>query len=218
MRLAIVNDYEIVVIGVAAALQPFADRVDVIEIAAGQITVSDVDVLLYDTFAQQQGGATPVAELATDSRRLIVFSWEESPEAVQASLAAGASGFVSKRSSALQLVEAVEQVHAGQKVAPPNVDLYTEETAAEAPHAGGVVGRWPGDELGLTPRESEILALICQGLSNNEITDRTFIGLNTVKTHIRALYRKIGVGSRTQAVVWGHQHGFTPDRSRSTCH
>lgn len=214
MRLAIVNDYEIVVAGVAAALQPFADRVTVVETAAGQDAVSDVDVLLYDTFAQQQGGATPVAELAADAR-LVVYSWEDSPIAVRESIAAGAAGFVSKRSSALELVEAVERVRAGQTVIPASVDLAVEEAPAQAPRSQDVVGRWPGDDLGLTPRESEILALICQGLSNNEITDRTFIGLNTVKTHIRALYRKIGVSSRTQAVVWGHQHGFDPNRTRN---
>ena len=59
-----------------------------------------------------------------------------------------------------------------------------------------------------------MLALICQGLSNQEITERAFLGLNTVKTYIRSLYRKIGVDSRTRALLWGIDHGFRPDHVR----
>ena len=70
------------------------------------------------------------------------------------------------------------------------------------------------DDLDLSPRESEVLALICQGLTNADISERAFIGVNTVKAHIRTLYRKIGVESRSQAVRWGLEHGFAPDVSR----
>jgi DNA-binding NarL/FixJ family response regulator len=73
-------------------------------------------------------------------------------------------------------------------------------------------GAWPGQALGLSERESEVLALICQGLSNDDITKRAYLSINTVKTYIRTLYRKIGVTSRTQAVLWGLDHGFEPDR------
>ena len=61
-----------------------------------------------------------------------------------------------------------------------------------------------------------MLALLCQGLSNQEITERAFLGMNTVKTHMRTHYRKIGVDSRTRAVLWGIDHGFRPDRARHT--
>ena len=57
-----------------------------------------------------------------------------------------------------------------------------------------------------------MLTLITQGLSNQEIADRAFLGINTVKTYIRTAYRKIGAGSRTQAVLWGIQHGFAATR------
>jgi DNA-binding CsgD family transcriptional regulator len=76
-------------------------------------------------------------------------------------------------------------------------------------------GQWPGREHGLTARESEVLALITQGLSNQEIAERTYLSINSVKTYIRTGYRKIGVGRRSQAVAWGMRHGFEPDRMRT---
>jgi DNA-binding NarL/FixJ family response regulator len=67
---------------------------------------------------------------------------------------------------------------------------------------------------GLSDRESEILALITQGKSNAEVAALTYLSPNTVKSSIRTIYRKIEVGSRTQAVLWGVKHGFTPDHHR----
>ena len=76
-------------------------------------------------------------------------------------------------------------------------------------------GDWPGRSAGLTPREAEILALITQGLSNQEIADRAFLSINSVKTYIRTAYRKINVTSRSQAVLWGVDNGFKPDTLRT---
>jgi DNA-binding NarL/FixJ family response regulator len=73
---------------------------------------------------------------------------------------------------------------------------------------------WPGRSEGLSDRESEVLALITQGLSNADVARLTYLSTNTVKSYIRTIYRKIGVGSRTQAVLWGIRHGFAPDRHR----
>lgn len=64
------------------------------------------------------------------------------------------------------------------------------------------------DLVGLTGREVQVLALIAEGLTNQEIADRIFISINSVKTYIRSAYRKIGVNSRSQAAVWSLQHGI----------
>ena len=69
-------------------------------------------------------------------------------------------------------------------------------------------------EEGLTDRESEVLALITQGMSNAEVADLTYLSPNTIKTYIRSIYRKIEVESRTQAVLWGVEHGFRADKRR----
>lgn len=201
VRVAIVNDYEIVVAGIAAVLAPFDERVRVVELDSRVSVRSEVDVVLYDSFGQVQGDAVNVRGILADSgARLVVFSWNTEPELVTRAIKAGAAGYVSKGSSAEQLVDAIERVADGEQVQP--------ETE------GDDFGRWPGADLGLSAREAEVLALICQGLSNQDIAERAFIGINTVKTYIRTLYRKIGAGSRTQAVLWGMDHGFQPDRTR----
>ena len=64
----------------------------------------------------------------------------------------------------------------------------------------------------LSEREEQVLALIVQGLTNQEIADRVYISINSVKTYIRSAYRKIGVRSRSQAVVWGLRNGVQPPR------
>lgn len=76
-------------------------------------------------------------------------------------------------------------------------------------------GDWPGRALGLSARESEVLALIAQGLSNQEVASRAYLSINSVKTYIRSAYRKIGVQRRSQAVLWAIRHGFNPDETRS---
>ena len=86
----------------------------------------------------------------------------------------------------------------------------TPHRAHAAPSA--LIG--PGRGEGLSDRESEILALITQGKSNADVARLTYLSPNTVKSYIRTIYRKIGVGSRTQAVLWGVDHGFTPDHNR----
>ena len=73
---------------------------------------------------------------------------------------------------------------------------------------------WPGRSEGLSERESEILALITQGLGNADVAALTFLSPNTIKSYVRNLYRKIDVTSRTQAVLWGIAHGFAPDHHR----
>lgn len=203
VRIAVLNDYELVVAGVAGALSPFSDRVDVVELDVRTPVISDVDVVLYDTFGQGQGDSLDIEKiLGSSGARLLVFSWNTDERLVETALATGASGYVSKSVSAEELVVAIEAVHAGEPVRP--------EGAGDDDR----FGRWPGEEHGLSPREAEVLALICQGLSNQEITERAFIGINTIKTYVRTLYRKIGASNRAQAVIWGVEHGFLPDRTR----
>jgi DNA-binding CsgD family transcriptional regulator len=87
--------------------------------------------------------------------------------------------------------------------------------SAPPPRSRSAVGLdWPGRGEGLTDREAEILALITQGKNNADVARLTFLSPNTVKSYIRSVYRKIGAGSRTQAVLWGVEHGFTPDHNR----
>lgn len=73
---------------------------------------------------------------------------------------------------------------------------------------------WPGRREGLTVRESDILLLVAHGLCNQDISDRLFLSINSIKSYIRSAYRKMGVESRSQAVLWGIDHGFRRDPVR----
>src|SRR4051794_15226399 len=77
-----------------------------------------------------------------------------------------------------------------------------------APVRGLDAGAYPGAAAGLTPRESQVLGLVAQGMRNQEIATTQFLSINSVKTYIRTGYRKIGVSTRGQAVAWAIQHGF----------
>ncbi len=204
VRVAIANDYEIVIAGVVGLLAPFEDRVQIVELAANKPIASDVDVVLYDTFGQVQGDGYDLGDLLENAdAKVVVFTWNLQPDLIERALAHGARGYLSKGLSGEEIVEALEAIHRGEVVTVPRpVD---EEALA---------GNWPGREFGLTQRESEVLALITQGLTNQEIADRAYISINSVKTYVRTAYRKIGVTRRSQAVSWGIQHGFQPDHSR----
>jgi two-component system, NarL family, response regulator LiaR len=206
IRMAVVNDYEVVVHGVAAMLRSYTERIEVVELDADSSVVSPVDIALYDTFAQPQGDHESVARLVANPRvgRVVVYTWNLDPRLERASLKIGASGYLSKRLTASELVDALEVVHQGTV-------LVSEDDASRSP----VGGDWPGREEGLTPRESEVLSLITQGLSNKEILSRTGLSINSIKSYIRSCYRKIEVTSRSRAVLWGIDHGFQPDRIRT---
>ena len=205
IRLAIVNDYDIVVAGVAGMLAGYGDRVTVVELDVAVPVVSDVDVILYDTFGQVQGDGVDLEDLVHGGpARVVIFSWNVQPDLVERAIARGACGYLSKGLTAKEVVQGIEAVHAGEIVRP------SPEESAPAYVTGG----WPGRDHGLSAREAEVLALITQGLSNQEIADRSYLSINSVKTYVRTAYRKIGVTRRSQAVAWGMRNGFEPDRTR----
>ena len=207
ITVALVNDYDVVLAGLARMLDHYRDRAVIVELDANEPVEEVVDVVLYDSFAQPESDRDEVATLVANprSRRVVVYSWNLHPHLIENARRQGAHGYLSKTLSARELVAALEAVHAGEVVisAPP------------PRRSRSAVGLdWPGRTEGLTDRESEVLALITQGMSNAEIAELTFLSPNTVKSYIRTVYRKIGVGSRTQAVLWGVAHGFSPDRNR----
>jgi DNA-binding NarL/FixJ family response regulator len=210
IRLALVDDYEVVVRGLAHMLEPF-DDLEVVELDTVNEVAEPVDIALYDTFAQAQGDSDEVADLVASPRirHVVVYSWNLDRALRQRTIDHGVSGYLAKALSADQLADALRKVAAGSVV----------EAVAEGEDEGADVdgppeGDWPGREHGLTARESEVLALITQGLSNQDIAARTHLSINSVKTYIRHAYHKIGVTSRSRAVLWGIDHGFRPDTVR----
>jgi DNA-binding NarL/FixJ family response regulator len=206
ITVALVDDYDVVLMGVAKMFDRYRDRVVVAEIDANEAVEDAVDIVLYDSFAQPESDHEEIATLVANprARRVVVYTWNFHPDLIDSARQHGAHGYLSKTLPARELVAALEAVHAGQTV-----------ISEVPPRPRSAVGLdWPGRGEGLTDRESEVLALITQGKSNAEVAALTYLSPNTVKSYIRSVYRKIGVGSRTQAVLWGVEHGFTPDHRR----
>jgi DNA-binding NarL/FixJ family response regulator len=206
ITVALVDDYDVVVMGVANMLGQYGDRVVVAELDTNTSLKDPVDIALYDSFAQPESDHDEIRVLVENDRaaRVVVYTWNFHPELIDSALRQGADGYLSKALPARELVAALEAIHAGKTV--------ISETPGRIRSAIGL--DWPGRVEGLTDRESEILALITQGKSNAEVAALTFLSPNTVKSYIRTIYRKINAGSRTQAVLWGVRHGFTPDHNR----
>ncbi|WP_253259497.1 response regulator transcription factor [Subtercola boreus] len=206
IRVALVDDYDVVLTGLAHMFDRYRDRVLVCEIDANAELSDEVDIVLYDSFAQPESDHQELSALVANPRasRVVVYTWNFQPELVDSAQRQGIHGYLSKTLPARDLVAAIESVHAGETV------------ISDAPkRAGSALGLdWPGRHEGFTDRESEILALITQGKSNAEVATLTYLSGNTVKSYIRSIYRKIDVTSRTQAVLWGIAHGFAPDHHR----
>ncbi|HEY9471636.1 MAG TPA: response regulator transcription factor [Propionibacteriaceae bacterium] len=205
ITIALVNDYDIVVMGIAHILEQYKNRVMIAELDTNKPVSDMVDIALYDSFAQPESDHDEITVLVRNqrARRVAVYTWNFDPDLIESARKQGVHGYLSKALPARDLVSALEAIHAGDIV------------ISDPPRARSIGGlNWPGRSEGLTDRESEILALITQGNSNAEVAKLTYLSPNTVKSYIRTIYRKIGVASRTQAVLWGVRHGFTPDHDR----
>lgn len=205
IRLALVNDYAVVVAGLLGLLAPYVHRVEVVELDSQVPVISDVDVLLVDTFGRARFDVVVEKLVAETAAKVAVYTWNLQAEMITRGTDLGVRGFLSKALDASRLVEAIEMVHGGEIVVEPQPFPETPLTQ----------GAWPGKDHALSVRESEVLALIAQGLSNQEVADRAFLSVNSVKTYIRLAYRKVGVTSRTQAVLWALDNGFGPDTTRT---
>ncbi len=210
VRVVVIDDYEVVVQGTAALLAPHGDRVRIVERTEHGTPAEDVDVALLECFALLDGEAR-IREVREHPlvEKVAVYSWGNNDDLIDGSLAAGADGFLSKGLTGDVLARSLEAIRAGERV------VATHELgrgATQADERSEDAKRWPGRDFGLTERESEVLALITQGHSTADIAAALYLSVNSIKTHTRKLYRKLDVTSRTQAALWGIDHGFRPDR------
>jgi DNA-binding NarL/FixJ family response regulator len=206
LTVALVDDYDVVLIGLAHMFDPYEERVVIAEIDSEAPLEDTIDIVMYDSFAQPESDQDEIRALIDNprARRVVVYTWNFHPDLVDSARQHGVHGYLSKTLPARELVAALEAIHAGE--------IIVSDPPRRASSALGL--DWPGRLEGITDRESEILALITQGKSNAEVAALTYLSPNTVKSYIRSIYRKIEVGSRTQAVLWGVAHGFTPDHHR----
>jgi DNA-binding NarL/FixJ family response regulator len=217
VTVALANDYEVVVQGLERMLAPYGVRVEVAELDMNMPVGQPVDVTLYDTFSQPQVDRDDIDRILESpwAGKVVVYTWNVQAALVSTALEKGVAGYLSKTLSAEELVDALERVHRGEVVVlTGGPDDEPGEDEDHEPSESPTAGDWPGREQGLTAREAEVVALITQGLSNQEIAERSYLSINSVKSYIKAAYRKMDVDSRTKAVLWGVEHGLTPDRGR----
>jgi DNA-binding NarL/FixJ family response regulator len=206
ITVALVDDYDVVLLGLAHMFDGYEDRVRVVEIDSRESVESPIDVVMYDSFAQPESDQDEIDALIRNPRagRVVVYTLNFHPSLITSAIDRGVHGYLSKAIHAGQLVESIEAIYAGDTVIDDATRRVRSIDALD----------WPGKAEGITDRESEILALITQGKSNADVARLTYLSPNTVKSYIRSIYRKIGANSRTQAVIWGMSHGFRPDSRR----
>ncbi|MFJ5222178.1 response regulator [Streptomyces sp. NPDC088400] len=167
------------------------------------------DVVLMDIRMPRLGGIEAtrrITEPGGDGVKVLVLTTFDLDEYVYEALRAGASGFLLKDASAAELAQAVRVVAAGDALLSPNI---TKRLIAEFSRMTGAPRAPLKDRIGdLTERETEVLSLIAQGLSNAEIAERLVVAEQTVKTHVSRILVKLGLRDRTQAAVFAYETGL----------
>ena len=192
IRVALVNDYMIVLEGLRALLKSSEPEIQVIELDLRKEPRRGVDVTLLDTYGELDSLNERVRSLGADSSNgaIVVFSFSDRPEAVRLAMEAGAQGFISKAVPRQQIIEGIKGTARGDRIILTQRSQHAQMDEAL---------RWPGRDIGLTERESELLSMLSTGMTNRELGSHLYISENTIKTHLRRLYAKLGVRNRAQA-------------------
>lgn len=191
VRLGVLDEPELVNTGLAGMLGPHSDRVELAVLDGSTTSTDDLDVVLCDPLLRDRSARDHVEQVSgLGTARVLVYTWNTRAPGISELLEAGALGIVPKSSTTRELIAAVEAAHRGE-----SVDGVPRRTMDLFPL--------------LSQRESDVLRLICRGLSNLEIAAELFVSVNSVKTYIRQIYQKTGVTRRTQAVAWAHRQGYS---------
>ncbi|MFC7371876.1 response regulator [Fictibacillus iocasae] len=207
IKVLLVDDHEMVRIGVSAYLSAQPDIEVVGEAENGRIAVDMAlelrpDVILMDLVMDVMDGIEATREITsawTEARIIVVTSFLDD-EKVYPALEAGAVSYMLKTSKAGDIAAAVRDTYGGKSVLEPEV------TGKMMSRMRQKVVRLPHEEL--TAREMEILLLMGQGKSNQEIADELYIALKTVKVHVSNVLSKLDVQDRTQAVIYAFNQGL----------
>lgn len=204
IRVMLVDDHAVVRSGLSTFLLTCDDMELVGEASSGEQALGlcprvEPDVVLMDLVMPGMDGATAtrkIREQCPDIQVIALTSFKEQ-ELVQGALQAGAIGYLLKDISADELANAIRAAYAGKPTLAP-----------EAAQALIQATRLPADNVGfdLTEREKEVLALMVEGLNNNQIAGRLVVSRSTAKFHVSSVLSKLGAASRTEAVATALKH------------
>jgi DNA-binding NarL/FixJ family response regulator len=208
----IADDDELVRAGLRLILEETSDIKVTAEASDGRRAIDTAlhehpDIVLMDIRMPVMNGldATQRITSATDGPRVIILTTFERDPYIFEGLKAGASGFLLKRSTPEQLIEAVRTVAAGDALLSPSVTRRLIDAYARSSSPGGLRDRRLEQ---LTEREREVLVQLARGLSNEQLAEELFISDNTVKTHIKRIFTKLNARDRAQAVVIAYETGL----------
>jgi DNA-binding NarL/FixJ family response regulator len=219
VRIVVADDHQVVRDGFAELLNTQPDFTVVATASDGAEAVRICrqllpDVVLMDVRMPGMDGieaTRQLARLGTGGPRILILTTFDLDEYVYDALSAGASGFLLKDGTAERLFDAVRVIAAGEALLAPAItrrlidEFASQHRSAEAP--AGAIGS-------LTPRETEVLRLVAEGLSNAEIARRILVTEETVKTHVSRVLSKLGLRDRTQAVVTAYESGLVVPRQQ----
>ena len=219
IRIVVADDHQVVRGGFAALLDTQPDFTVVGTASNGHEAVQasrDLrpGVVLMDIRMPGLDGIEATRQLAgpgTTSPHVLILTTFDLDEYVYEALRAGASGFLLKDVTAERLFDAVRIVAAGDALLAPSVTRRLISEFAQLRPAGP--SQRAAGLAGLTPRETEVLRLIAEGLSNLEIADRLVVSEETVKTHVSRVLGKLALRDRTQAVIAAYESGLVVPRS-----
>lgn len=200
---AIVRDGLVTLLGLLPDMEVVGAASDGEEAVALAVTERP-DVLLMDLRMPVLDGAAATARVAAEApgTAVLVLTTYADDASIVGALRAGARGYLTKDAGRTELAAAVRAVASGQSTFAPEVGArivgsLTAAAPAGPDPAGALVARFPS----LTRREAEVLALVADGLSNAEIAGALFVSVATVKTHINAIFAKLAVRDRAQAIA-----------------
>jgi RNA polymerase sigma factor (sigma-70 family) len=219
IRIVVADDHQVVRTGFAALLDTQPDFAVVGTASDGAEAVTAArklrpDVVLMDVRMPNTDGIEATRQLAESGPggpRILILTTFDLDEYVYDALCAGASGFLLKDVTAERLFDAVRVIAAGQALLAPSVTRrLISEFALMRPRLDAESSAALAT---LTPRETQVLRLVAEGLSNQEISARLVVTEETVKTHVSRVLSKLGLRDRTQAVVTAYESGLVVPRS-----
>lgn len=211
LRLVLVDDHEMVLQGLTAMLGHFPDEVQIVGRAttagAALALVAELaDVVLCDVRIGKESGLDLCRQITSQhpATKVVLLTVYDDEHYLFQALRVGASGYILKRIDGQELVNHLRLVREGETVVDHALAGRVALSAARL-SAGEF---WSGAHLGLTQRESEVLELLVAGHSNKGVASKLVVSEDTVKTHIRGLYRKLGVSDRSGAIAVALREGL----------
>ena len=209
-RVAVISPQPLTMEGFAGILGRHTDRFELVTSSAWRDDLGaerEPDVVLYDVLGLVHGDGADLDYLIKETGAAVFAVGRDlRPSLLNQALEQGVDGFFSEDVTEEELMAAIDSAMTGWLPGDEGPDpVVGSSTSAQRAHQ-------LGGDLGLSRREEQVLALVAEGLANDEVAERLFLSINSVKSYIRTAYRKIGVATRSQAVGWALEHGFTPNR------